>query len=1048
MFVIKLLFNHGEKMMRQFRFNPKRILLFLLLFNFLPLFAEGATCLQGYHLKDDECVESPFSESCEATIVVEYGCPTGEILPNGQPILETCERTENKYPIPFGSYRATFEYIETWHTTPFGGGFWITNQECEWECSSAYHPDSETNPQSCLPNTIKRACSESEKPENSVWKDGEYKETMQWNGTTYAVTDACEYECFRGHELVDGYCKGNDYFANSYEKPVSKDEMKAIGGLSLKRGDISYEKIEGIPQYTPEFIFNSAKNSWNLNIPTAVFNVTPVIYTPSPGVILNSFGQDIKQVTLTLPSGVEQYIIDDYNKLHLRCDGDSSKKCIGGSCEPCTIDQCEGENCSTVISKLYFPKSSQKQYSYVELKNMKIDGHFKKMLKLVRHSRDGSKIVFDREQSDDYKLTYFVKEIVDRKGDAISFDYKDIEDNVGIENVNFGRISEVEITDAAGRGTVVKTNGRLFDNLAGYPDFYYQQCSSKNIEIYKKGRENEQKAVYFLGCQGWSEQCEDDSNNIIHHAFTTSLISVKLYDGDNLVRTDTYSYSDTFPEVKNITTKVPTSIDYNFLNIKYDNSYEEKEFCNFTWDNTITLTSTANSGLITYKVDNNNLTEMKVTPEDGKVYTTYVSYDIPDYIEDRANYSLSDANTLEAVEKVITEKDESDVIRKITKEYFSPWRYLLRREICDGNGANCATEKFQYNVDGELIFHELPDGTGEFFIFERDASGVDYYDLDIANRMKAGNLLFETQANVPALTEGVSGTYFEACFKPIYEQNAFSQLDSFCKANFYDSGTSKWRTKKHLYTSKNDLKSKTFFDGRKTEYIYDYEEVDISTDLNYDNILIQANGNIVKEINRASTGLQNEALLYSYYSNGMLKMQGVMESGVAKWTKGFTYNANKLIASDFSIVGNNFNDPKLERTYHYDSRFRKIYDTNPAEIITFYGYDNLDQVEFTEFGCTEVSNPLGNAIPIGCEYGRDYEYDLNGNLVKTVFKEYVVADTDGNITRLSTPQKIIQDTEYDFLGRAVKNCQYFETDPAEIRCSPGVSELVSSGDVM
>ena len=49
------------------------------------------------------------------------------------------------------------------------------------------------------------------------------------------------------------------------------------------------------------------------------------------------------------------------------------------------------------------------------------------------------------------------------------------------------------------------------------------------------------------------------------------------------------------------------------------------------------------------------------------------------------------------------------------------------------------------------------------------------------------------------------------------------------------------------------------------------------------------------------------------------------------------------------------------------------------------------------------------------------------NLVETYFFEYWGVNSNNQITRLTSPKIIKQETEYDLLGRVVKSCQFDAT---------------------
>ena len=100
-----------------------------------------------------------------------------------------------------------------------------------------------------------------------------------------------------------------------------------------------------------------------------------------------------------------------------------------------------------------------------------------------------------------------------------------------------------------------------------------------------------------------------------------------MREGD-VVREDSFSYQDSIKKIDTYINILKQSAIFGFY---FGNSnYSEKYVENIVFDNTITLTTTANEGSITYVVHDNNLVEMRVVPEAGKEYSTTISYDIPD----------------------------------------------------------------------------------------------------------------------------------------------------------------------------------------------------------------------------------------------------------------------------------------------------------------------------------------------------------------------------------------------------------------------------------
>ncbi|MBP5591863.1 hypothetical protein J6Y50_08460, partial [bacterium] len=440
-----------------------------------------------------------------------------------------------------------------------------------------------------------------------------------------------------------------------------------------------------------------------------------------------------------------------------------------------------------------------------------------------------------------------------------------------------------------------------------------------------------------------------------------------------------------------------------------------------------------------------------------------------------------------------TEKNGISLNERIVEEYFTNWAQPAKKitcrpaagdqiESCDSI-TNKVTEEIKYNVSGSPIYFKNADGQVTLNIYDTNAEtneenyNFHFYadphtyinydqtipDLDLGfvradNLRKTGTPVCSAVFSLNTVAGDLDTDLLD------YVRYGLNHSSNLC-SDTANSRVTNYEWDKEAFGKPYDLKTVTYPDGKTKTLVYDYDIRSFFQNSPQPSLYADytPNGKVWGETITGSDSQNTLQTCYAYDINYQLIAQGTGPAGSGcSYKKGFSFDSSGLLMT--RDVSYNGNTEVLPNDYIYDSMGRKIAERNSAGVSTLYVYDSLDRVIFTFFGCRLDNNNSGvfgqiyepydfngndfagedgrgvtfrSAFPyndFNCEYYRKYKYDVMSNLKETYFFEYWGINQNNQITQLDNPKIIKQETEYDFLGRAVKSCQFDVAQPSDKRC--------------
>ena len=941
-------------------------------------------------------------------------------------------------------------------------------------CDDGFHINTEYG--ICVENSIPADC-----PDDDPGKKFQ-DASLEWNGSDYTYPggftteepcligdttcdnteskSVCRWECKEGYMLTDSGRRCVPFA----EREISASAYNRLLLPDISRQDAALEPIPGVPSLVPvlraEFDYKKKKYSgewhinlvkgWHLDIPRVELNTN----ANDIGHFFSLYEWDQKKVYVYMPWGKEEYSIE------------TDKKCFNSDNNP--VD-CQKSSDIDRLEITYYPAAGQNLFSYIVLEttnsayvpNFGGDKDKKDWWKVTRYGEDGTTTEFSRNYDEDdviaprpsfYRFMDYIPIVKhttrDKKETSFYYTWGKIKYCSYYCNIFYYILRSVTIVDPLKRVIKIESyNPDLPDSetqefgLMGRPDNSHEMLHTPlegniDISVGKADSEDEitgplKKVATYSNIDGFS-------------------MNATIYKDEHPYRTDSYF-------------------------VKNGIFYLESERGQTTWD-----------------IDTDGYTEKRLVRNDEYIVKTVSGSFVSAYqFHYPVRYSLSSSRQ-RATTVYGTEKNGVRVNERIVEDYFTNWAQPAKRVTCkpaNDNDEDCTdnatsvTEEIKYNVSGSPIYFKNADGQVTVNLYETGAeTNAENYNFHFYADPHTYNNYDQT---IPDLNLGFvradnlrkTGTPVCSVVYSLDTQDNFDQIlldyvryglnhsSSLC-SNTANSRVTNYEWTKQDWGKPYDLQSVTYPDGKTRTFTYDYDIGSFFQNAPQPSLYTNytPNGKVWGETITGSNSQNTLQTCYAYDINYQLAAQGIGPAGSGcDPKKGFDFDSSGLLMTqDFSYNGNT---EELPNDYIYDSMGRKLAERNSAGVSTLYVYDGLDRVVFTFFGCelnnnnsaafetrvyeaynfeedgTTGENGLGatfrSAFPyndFSCEYYRKYKYDVMSNLTETYFFEYWGINSNNQVTQLDNPKIIKQETEYDFLDRAVKSCQFDVAHSSDKRC--------------
>ena len=921
-------------------------------------------------------------------------------------------------------------------------------------CGEGFHMNADYG--ICVVNRIPADCPDDD--QGKIFPDA----YLEWDGKGYGYPDGytteepcligdetcdntesksvCRWECKEGYRLADN----GRMCAPFAEREISASAYNRRLLPDISRRDVSFEPIPGVPSLVPVLraeeyygIDRPFELRWNLDLPRVELQSQKTC-----GAICST-PWDKKTVYVLMPWGQEEYSIEAEKICYNSNDVEIS---------PC--ETLEDVASSDHVKITYYPAPGQNLFSYIVMEtksiayNPRAGMQGKDILpeddswKITRYGDDGSVTEFERNDArrpDYYEFMDYIpiSKHITRDQKVTSFKYEWERNN----RYAYSKMKSVSVIDPLKR--VVKISADSVNvGLMSRPDTNIDKIYGAldgTIEI-------------STGKAGINDDFSDEDlqTAVIYKNIDGFAMDVEIYRNGAGYRVDRYhtNSGNLFLESYNYNSAVlPNHTGALYGQTMWDlyvSGYTEKTLIR---NDEYIVKRVSGSFVRRYQGRYPESYSLSL-PEDGRHKVTTV-------------YGV--------------EKNGVPVNERIVEEYFTNWAQPAKKitcrpaagdqiESCDSI-TNKVTEEIKYNVSGSPIYFKNADGQVTVNLYETSTEtneenyNFHFYadphtyinydqtipDLDLGF-VRADNLRRTGNAACSAVYSLDTQDNFDQILSD-YVRYGLNHSSNLC-SNAANRRVTNYAWTKQGWGKPYDLQSVTYPDGKTKTFTYDY-------DINPTGYV--PNGKVWGETITGSDSQNTLQTCYAYNNDYQLIKQGIGTGNACDYKKGFLFNTDSglLMTTDFSYGSGLPFVMALANDYIYDSMGRKIAERNSAGVSTLYVYDGLDRVVFSFFGCelnnnnsaafeTRVYEPYNfdgddtagenglrvtfrSAFPYDdftCEYYRKYKYDVMSNLKETYFFEYWGVNQNNQIAKNTTSPKIIkQETEYDFLGRAVKSCQ-------------------------